>query len=210
MATNTFDDLLNQAKEAEQTLRSTLTGFTAERQPHLSDLGRKQFQDQAKDLYARTVADLRTRYRAALESESAKTGKALEAARTADFERRRALLGDVAMLHVTERRLATMDGEQLRSALTEAAPGFERAWVQELGSVVISERLAAGEKSTQLYMAAQEYRAPVAPELAAARQRERDLVVAAERESQLDVVAWKNDTAVRLGVKAEYMEMPNG
>ena len=209
MATNTFDDLLNAAKEAEKTLRATLAGFTAEKQPHLSDLGRKQFQDQAKDLYARTVADLRTRYRAALESESAKTGKALEAARAADFERRRALLGDVVMMHVTERRLASMDGEGLRTALAEAAPGAERALLQELGGVIVAERLAKGERSTQLLMAANEFRPPVAPELAAVRQRERDLVVAAERESQLDPVAWKVDTASRFGVSAQHMEMPS-
>lgn len=209
MATSVFDDLLNQAKQAEQTMRATLAGFTAEKQPHLSDLGRKQFQDQAKDTYQRTVAGLKQQYQGNLALESAKVKKAAEAARVADFERRRALLGDVAIVHIYERRLASMDGEQLRSALAEAAPGAERALIQELGGAILSERLAAGEKSQSLYMAANEFRQPASPELAAVQGKERDLVSAAQRESQLDPIAWKQDTAQRFGVSAQHMQMPD-
>ena len=204
-----FDDLLNQANKAEVTLKATLAAFDVGKRPDLSDLGRKQFFDQAKDTYQRTVAGLKQQYEGNLALESAKVKKALEAARGADFEKRRALLGDVALTRIFERRLASMDGEQLRTALAEAAPGAERAWVQELGGVILSERLAAGEKSTQLYLAANEYRPATSPELAAARQRERDLVAAAERQSQLDPVTWKVDTASRLGVSAQHMEMPS-
>mgnify|MGYP003379860440 CR=1 FL=1 len=135
--------------------------------------------------------------------------KALEAARAADFDRRRGLLGDVALVHITERRLASMDGEQLRSALTEAAPGAERALVQELGSVILNERLAKGETTGDLFRAANEYRAPASPELAALREKQRDLAAAERNQSQLDPVAWKQDTAQRFGVSAQHMEMPN-
>jgi hypothetical protein len=202
-----FDDLLNQAKAAEQTLKATLAGFTAEKQPELSDLGRKQFQDRAKDLYARTIADLKRRYQMALEAESAKTAKALEAARVADVERRRALLGDAAMLRIYERRLGMMDGDGLRQALAEAAPGYEAALIRELGGVILSERLRDGG-DVATHRAAQEFAQPATPELSELRNRQRDLAVAAQRESRLDPISWKNDRAERLGVKAELMEMP--
>ena len=204
-----FDDLLNQAKQAEQTMRATMAAFDVSKRPDLSDLGRKQFFDQAKDTYQRTIADLKQQYQGNLALESAKTQKALEAVRIADFDRRRGLLGDVAMVHITERRLASMDGEQLRSALTEAAPGAERALVQELGSVILSERMAAGETNGALFRAANEYRAPASPELAALREKQRDLAAAERNQSQLDPVAWKQDTAQRFGVSAQHMEMPN-
>ena len=209
MATSVFDDLLTQAKEAEKTLRATLAGFTAEKQPHLSDLGRKQFQDQARDAYQRKVAGLKEQYAGNLELESAKVKKAAEAARVADFERRRAMLGDVAMVHIYERRLASMDGEQLRAALAEASPGYERALVQELGGAILSERMAKGENTGDLFRAANEYRQPTTPELAALREKERDLVTAERNQAKLDPVAWKVDTASRFGVSAQHMEMPS-
>ncbi len=209
MATQSvFDDLLAQAKQAEQTLRATMAAFDVGKRPDLSDLGRKQFFDQAKDTYQRTIADLKRRYQLALEAETAKTQKALEAARVADVDRRRALLGDVAMLHIYERRLGMMDGDQLRQALAEAAPGYERALVQELGGLVLAERLATGG-DVATHRAALEFQQPATPELAALRDKQRDLAIAERNEAQLDPVTWRNDTAQRLGVKAELMEMPS-
>lgn len=204
-----FDDLIQQAITAEQTLRATMAAFDVGKRPDLSDLGRKQFFDQAKDTYQRTIADLKRRYQLALESESAQIGKALQAARSADVDRRRALLGDVAMLHIYERRLGMMDGDQLRQALAEAAPGFERALVQELGGVLLAERLATGGDGAT-HRAALEYAQPATPELAALRERQRDLAIAERNQDRLDPVAWKADIAPRLGVSVQHMEMPNG
>jgi hypothetical protein len=120
----------------------------------------------------------------------------------AEIDAKRQLLGDVILADVYRRRIERLDGEGIAAMYASAANDWEAAIVREYGLLALESRVDTPSATRADYSALAELH-----QTAQAAQ-DADLKAAELRLSQLDLAAYRQSAADRLGVTAQFVPSP--
>ena len=141
----------------------------------------------------------RQRHAAAL----AAAEQAAQAAKVAQLDAKRSLLGDVILADVCRRRIERLDGDGIAAMYKNAANDWEAAIVREYGTLALEGRTDTPTATRADYGALSELaQAP------AADHELRELQQAGQRIEALDLAGYRASMADRLGVDARYVADP--
>lgn len=200
--------LQQKAIEAEQ-------AFEAKR----AEIEAVPWREDAKQKLIAEAAARRDATIAALQEESlrgdaadlAATTKRLEAARTAQVEQWRAVLGDQVLINDWRETLQRGDPADVFALIRDAAPGFQHDVVFLLAPSIVGERIGKGEHTTGLFQADAHLREHAPKDDVADLERERrqyEPEQARRFAEGLNRAAVRESFGARVGVPAEYVTLP--
>lgn len=196
-----FEDLEKEALRIDADYRTAVDALA--RRDDLSTPGKVQeaqrLDAQRRAQVTRLQETARQRHAGAL----AAAEQAAQAAKAAELDRQRSLLGDATMLHVYQRRIAQRDGSEIAAMYAGAANDWERELVRQLGTLELEQRTMLPTATRADYGALSELaQAP------AADHEWRQLQQAGQRIDALDLSGYRASMADRLGVDARYVADP--
>lgn len=140
-------DLVSKATAATSTMERRLRSIEA----NPNDSNRKRLQTLAEDRrrYELTIDALRKEAVQRIAAAKAEVA----AAKAAGVERLRAVLGDVVLLRILERRIERMNEAQRRQAMSQAAPGWESEVLRLLCDVrdATADEVALSQAEKQMH-----------------------------------------------------------
>ena len=197
-----IDDLIDQARKADKQFKDNLSILTGR-----DDLNAKGMSDSRKmfvELYQNATGALKGQAEDRVKAGHVYLAKKRAEVRKKEVEAKRALLGDQVFARIVERRLEGMTSEHIRRAFEEAAEGFEKTLIGEMGYTILRERKAS-DPTPDNVMALQTLEdailAASSPELQDLDRLENEIGRAEGLIPQLDPVTWRAEMGDRFGVR---------
>lgn len=150
----------------------------------------------------RNVAALQAQGQARLDTAKMQLQRDAQAAKVAEIDAKRALLGDSVLADIYRRRIERLDGDGIAQMFQNAANDWEAAIVREYGLLALEERTGAPGATRQDFSALAELH-----QTAQAAQ-DADLKAAEERLAQLDLQGYRAGMADRLNVNPAFVPDP--